>query len=63
MKAKILRDDLIGRFKIGDIGSVIDNDYEKYDYRIEFDDGRIIYFYEDEIELFSDVTTEGKKTS
>ena len=61
MKAKILIDDTSGRFKYGDVGTVSDNDFEKYEYKIEFSDGRSYYFYNHEIELISDVSTEGNK--
>lgn len=35
LKAKILIDDLAGRFKAGEIGKIIENDFpEKYDYKV-----------------------------
>jgi len=61
MKAKILIDDSSNRFKCGDIGLMVDNDFDKYDYRIELEDGRAYYFYKDEIEVISDKLTEGNK--
>ena len=60
MKAKILISDPAGRFEAGDVGDLIDNDFEKYDYHIELTDGRSYYFYKEEIERFSDITTEGQ---
>lgn len=64
MKCKILIDDKIGRFKRGEIGEVLENDFEKYDYCVNlpgvqsipaFLGGglgkRIYYFYKNEVEL------------
>jgi len=59
MKAKILITDSIGRFKAGEIGTVKENDFDKYDYYIELEDGimngetfkRNYYFYENEVEI------------
>lgn len=67
MKAKILCDDPLGRFKAGDIGDILENDFpEKYDYLVRlpgtvhidnFMEGgtidaiREFYFYADEVEL------------
>lgn len=51
MKVKILIDDGSGRFKAGDIGELVDLDYDKYDYCVELPDGRRYYFYEHEIEI------------
>lgn len=75
MKAKILRDDLIGRFKAGEIGEVLQNNFpEKYDYLIRLsgidhvddflgrgpiDAIRDYYFYADEVELLEE--EKGKK--
>lgn len=62
MKVMVVRTDKLGRFKMGDIGEVLENDFEKYDYRVDLgplpksdmiggiDGGRnIIYFYKDEV--------------
>jgi hypothetical protein len=70
MKAKILRDDPSRRFKAGEIGEVVKNDFpEKYDYLIKLsgtvridnflgcgvtDTIRKYYFYADEIELIEE---------
>lgn len=35
MKAEILIDDVLGRWKKGDIGEVLENDSDKYDYFID----------------------------
>ena len=64
MKAKILIDDGSGRFKSGEIGELLENDFEKYDYCIDLgilnvaglsysptEYRRRYYFYKDEIEL------------
>jgi len=61
MKAKILIGDLAGRFKVGDVGDLVENNFEKYDYHIELAGGRSYYFYKDEVELFGDVPTEGNE--
>jgi hypothetical protein len=35
-EAKIINDDPIGRFKAGEIGIILENDYDsKYDYKVE----------------------------
>lgn len=59
MKVKILIDDPSGRFRKGDIGDLSNNDFEKYEYKIELLDGRSYYFYKNEIELLCYKTTEG----
>jgi len=59
MKAKILIDDPSGRFKYGDIGNLVDNDYDKYEYKIELSDGRAYYFHKNEIELIGDKQKRG----
>ena len=41
-----------GRFKAGEIGELVDHDFEKYDYCVKFPDGRKYYFYKGEIEIF-----------
>lgn len=67
MKAKILRNDPLGRFKAGEIGEVLQNDFpEKYDYFVRLsgtvhvdvflgggpiDAIREFYFYANEVEL------------
>lgn len=66
MKAKILYDDPSGRFKSGEIGEILPNNYDKYDYLIRLpgivhvdnflghgpiDMIREFYFYIDEVEL------------
>lgn len=71
-QAKILIDDPVSnRFKCGDIGTLIENDFEKYAYHIELADGRSYYFHKGEVEcirfnnngneLFRDKTTEGNE--
>ncbi len=65
-KAKVLLDDdPVGRWKKGEVGELLDNDYdEKYDYRVDFgivkdvelfgkkiDWRRIVYFYKGDLEL------------
>jgi len=57
MKVKILIDDLSDRFKSGDIGSLIKNNFDKYDYYVEMEDGRTYYFYKNEIEIISSKST------
>jgi len=54
MRAKILIDDPSGRFKSGEEGLLVENDFDKYDYRVKFADGRAYYFYKDEIEFLND---------
>ena len=58
MKARIIVDDIVGRFHKGEIGEVLENNFAvKYDYFIEICKGRAFYFYEDEVELIEgDVT-------
>ena len=66
MKAKILVPDYAGRWQLGEVGIVLENDYKsKYDYLVElpgmmtFEIGRKItaprqyYFMADEVELLS----------
>ena len=71
MKAKILLDDPLGRFKTGEIGEVLQNDFsEKYDYKVRLPGTsnvdnfmghwpigavRIFYLYAGEVELLDDV--------
>jgi hypothetical protein len=67
MKAKILYTDPSMRFKADEIGTVMKNDFPKYDYKIDlgviksvkiFGDGipidmqRIFYFYKNEVQIF-----------
>ena len=69
-RAKILIDDPVSnRFKNGDVGTLIENDFDKYAYHVQLTDGRSYYFHKgevelirfnkDENELFGDETTEG----
>lgn len=64
MKARVLFTDLLNRWKQGDIGEVIENTFDKYDYCINFGvlenveflgktiDVQLVYFfYKHEIEL------------
>lgn len=67
--ARMLKDDPFGVWKAGEEGTVLDNDYPKYDYRIElppvraemntsfYKKGdmlkRILYFYKDEVEILN----------
>lgn len=69
-RARILRDDLFGRFKAGEVGEVLPNDFpDKYDYKLKlsgtdhvenlFSSGpveaiRIYYFYAYEVEPIED---------
>jgi len=50
-KVKILIDDPSGRFKNGDEGVLIENNFDKYDYHVELADSRTYYFYKNEIEI------------
>lgn len=63
MKARILFDDLGGRFRAGEIGEVLYNDSVKYEYFIRlpgeivtpFGSGpRCYYFYSDEVEILKE---------
>jgi hypothetical protein len=57
MKAKVLITDGSGRFKAGEVGEwtgVADMGIGKYDYCVDFSDGRRYYFYEGEIELIEE---------
>lgn len=78
MKVKILIDDPPGRirpsgwiprWKVGEIGELLENDYQKYDYKVllpgfdhiddlfghgPVDAIRIYYFYKGEVELLKD---------
>lgn len=65
MKARILVDDPSNRFKKGDTGLIIENDSNKYAFKVQFDDiltvifsdrfkitgPKVLYFYKDEIEV------------
>ncbi len=64
IKAKILYNDKLNRWKAGEIGIVLENTFEKYDYKIDLgiikdteifgekiDFRRIYYFYKEEIEI------------
>ena len=64
MKAKILYNDKLNRWKAGEIGTILENTSEKYDYEIDLgtvkntelfgkkiDFRRIFFFYKEEIEL------------
>lgn len=64
MKAKILYNDKSNRWKAGEIGTVLKNTFEKYDYKIDLgtikntkifdkkiDFRRIYFFYKEEIEI------------
>ena len=71
MKAKILITDPGSRFKTGEVGTVLKNDFIKYDYKIhlgtiknaKLTDGtncdykRIFYFYKTEVEVLPDADT------
>jgi len=62
MKAKLLINDTVGRFKAGEIGKLIENDFPKYDYCVDLgsaliDSGtiqRVFYFYKDEVEIIQE---------
>ena len=60
IRVRVLYRDLIGRFAEGEEGILLENDYEdKYKYRVQFPQGkypypRILYFFEDEIEVIED---------
>ena len=67
--SKILIDDPVSnRFKSGDVGTLVENNFDKYAYHVQLTDGRSYYFHKgevelirfnkDEEELFSDVPTE-----
>ena len=67
--SKILIDDPVSnRFKKGDVGTLVENDFDKYAYHVQLTDGRSYYFHKgevelirfnkDEEELFRDVPTE-----
>jgi hypothetical protein len=62
MKAKILSECPIGRWKRGEIGEVLENNFDKYDYFIELESigsiKRFVYFYEDEVELLEEANNE-----
>jgi hypothetical protein len=60
IKAKILIDDIGGRFKKDEIGIVLENNFDKYDYFIKLPGKikmldimieRMFYFYKDEVEI------------
>ncbi len=64
MKAKILYNDKLNRWKAGEIGTVLKNTFEKYDYKVDLgmikntelfgkkiDFRRIYFFYKEEIEI------------
>ena len=66
MKAKVLFDDPADRWKAGDVGDVVENTFEKYDYALDFgtlkdveflgkkqDFARVYFFYKDEIEILN----------
>ena len=75
MRVKILLDDCswmprwVPRWKVGEIGELLENDFEKYDYKVllpgtvhiddlfgrgPVDAVRIYYFYKGEVELLKD---------
>jgi len=50
--SKILIDDPVSnRFKNGDVGTLIENDFDKYAYHVQLTDGRSYYFHKGEVEL------------
>lgn len=64
MKAKTLNDDIACcRWKKGEVGNVLINDFPKYDYKVDFGEAdagglwgmktfrRIVYFYAAEVEV------------
>ena len=69
-KAKILINDFLGRFKEGEIGDILECDFNKYDYKIDlgpvkvkpfrmFDKiitevPRVFYFFKSEIEVIDE---------
>lgn len=69
-KAKILIDDLAGRFKVGEVGTLLQNDSVKYDYYLQLPGTysltnflsipgttmivRQYYFYENEVKLLEE---------
>jgi len=69
-KAKTLTDDPAGRWLKGEVGILLQCDFDKYDYCVDFGTlkdqelfgkkignfRRIFYFYEDEIEIVSNDT-------
>ena len=72
MKARVLIDDGIERFKKGDIGEVIENDFDKYDHLLDFGTAtisqpvlgvtvirRLVYFYKHEIKITEGVIMNG----
>jgi ribosomal protein S27AE len=70
-KAEILINDLIGRFKAGEIGDVLNNDYsDKYDFCIKLPGTapsflgvnavRIFYFYKEEVRILKRPVTAGE---
>ena len=71
MKVRILYNDGLNRFKAGEIGEVIDNDYaSKYDFKVDLGEAeevligdtaptkirRIVYFYNFEVEILKENT-------
>lgn len=58
MRAKILIDDALGRWEADEVGLVLVNDFEKYDYYIQLSPrngiARCFYFRGDEIELLKE---------
>ena len=70
--SKILIDDPVSnRFKNGDMGTLVENNFDKYAYHVQLTDGRSYYFHKgevelirfnkDENELFGDETTKGNE--
>jgi len=61
-KARILKDDIISRFMAGEIGILLKNDFDKYDYFVQLppvmlngeEIHRSYYFYKDEVELINE---------
>jgi hypothetical protein len=51
MQVEILIDDTVGRFKKGEVGILLENDYpEKYDFFVRLEDPRRdFYFFKDEV--------------
>lgn len=44
----------VPRYKEGEIWEVLENDFEKYDYKLQHPDGRVMYFYSDEVEIIKE---------
>ena len=67
MKVRILKDDIRGRWYKGELGEMLPNDSNKYDYLLQLSGNvdislfgkqlkakRLYYFYKNEVELLED---------